>query len=127
MNRHRSIPFVLGATVAAVPAVAQPAIATAAAVRTYYGPVVRMPFGPVQVGIKVSGSRVTVAWASGPTNNPICKLINRHALPILDREAVQAQTVSGVHRVSGASLSSGAFKKSLAGAMAKARLAGAYR
>jgi hypothetical protein len=60
-----------------------------------------------------------------PIERPQSRQINDHAVPILDREALQAQSVSGVHKVSGASLTTTAFKASLQNAMAQAHLRGA--
>ena len=72
MNRrsiNRTIPFVLGATAVTIPSFAAPA-AAAAATRTYYGPPVHMQYGPVQVGIKVSGSKMVLVFGHGPTDRP---------------------------------------------------------
>jgi uncharacterized protein with FMN-binding domain len=131
MNLNRSIPFLFGmavatipATVATIPAIAKSSAVTAAT-RTYYGTSVHMTYGRVQVGIKVSGSRMTLVWANAPVDTAHSKQINTHAVPILGREALSAQSVRGIHKVSGASLTSFAFESSLANAMAKAQLAGA--
>ena len=122
---NRNIPCLLASAAAAAPLAAQPATALAAGSRIYYGPAVHMAYGPVRVEIRVTGSHMTMVWASTPREYPLCVQINRHAVPILVNEALQAQSVSGVHRVSGASLTTGAFKRSLAAAMAAAHLAGA--
>lgn len=120
---HRTLPILLGTTAVTIPAWAGPAIG--ATTRTYYGPPVHMQFGPVQVGIKVSGSRMVLVFGHGPTDRPRSKQIQARALPILEREALQAQSVRGVHKVSGASLTTFAFEASLAHAMAAAHLRGA--
>jgi uncharacterized protein with FMN-binding domain len=121
---NRSIRIILSTTAAGAPGLAEP-VAAAAVVHTYYGPPVHMTYGNVQVGIKVCGSRMTLVWASAPKDRPQSRQINNRAVPILDREALQAQRVRGVNKVSGASLTSYAFQASLARAMAKAGLAGA--
>lgn len=121
---NRSIPAILSATAVTIPALAEP-VAAAASSRTYYGPPVHMTYGNVQVGIKVSGSRMTLVWANAPLDRPRSRQINDHAVPILDREALTAQSVRGVHKVSGASLTTFAFQASLARAMSAAHLGGA--
>lgn len=121
---NRSIPIILSATAVGGPALAEP-VAAAAATRTYYGSVVHMTYGNVQVGIKVSGSRMTLVWARAPLDRPRSKQINERAVPILDREALSSQSVRGVHKVSGASLTTYAFQASLAKAMSEAHLRGA--
>ena len=119
---NRGIPIILSAGAVGVPMLAEPEIAAAA---TYYGPSVHMSYGNVRVGIKVSGSRMTLVWATAPLDRPRSKQINSRAVPILDREAMSSQSVRGVHKVSGASLTSYAFEQSLAKAMAQAHLRGA--
>ena len=121
---NRTIPIILSASAVTVPALIEPALA-AASTRTYYGRSVHMSYGNVRVGIKVSGSRMTLVWASAPLDRPRSKQINDHAVPILDREALRSQSVRGIHTVSGASLTSYAFQASLANAMSQARLSGA--
>lgn len=120
---NRTLPVLLGTTAMAIPALAEPALG--ATVRTYYGPRVRMRYGPVQVGIKVSGSRMVLVFGHGPTDLPRSRQIQLRAIPILDREALAAQSVRGIHKVSGASLTTFAFEASLAKAMAAAHLRGA--
>ncbi|MEA2196528.1 MAG: hypothetical protein QOJ25_579 [Solirubrobacteraceae bacterium] len=119
----RTLPILLGTTAVTVPVWA--GAAAGATVKTYYGPPVHMQYGPVQVGIKVSGSRMTLVFGHGPTDRPRSKQIQARALPILEREALQAQSVRGIHKVSGASLTTFAFEASLAKAMATAHLRGA--
>lgn len=115
---NRTLPIFIGATAMAFPAIAE-------AAHTYVGPAVHQSYGPVQVKITVVGKRITKVTASAPMDRPRSKQIDRRAVPILDREALQAQSVRGVHKVSGASLTSTAFEASLANAMAKAHLPGA--
>ncbi len=93
--------------------------------RRFAGKPVSMSYGPVQVTIVVAGKRMKRVSASAPEDRPRSKSINQHAVPILVHEALRAQSVRGVHKVSGASLTSGAFLVSLANAMAKADLPGA--
>jgi uncharacterized protein with FMN-binding domain len=122
---HRTIPCLLAASAIAASAVEMPAAALAAGTHFDYGPSVRTVYGPVRVEIRVTGSRITAVWASAPHHYALSVQINRHAVPALVRETLQAQSAAGVHRVSGASLTSAAFKSSLAGAMLAAHLPGA--
>ena len=121
---NRSIPLLAGAMAVAVPVVADAPVA-AAAVRTYYGPPRHMTYGNVQVGIKVSGGRMVLVFGHAPLDRPQSRQINDRAMPILEREAMRAQSVRGIHKVSGASLTTFAFEASLAKAMAEANLPGA--
>lgn len=121
---NRTLPISIIATVAAMPGVAE-AASVASSAKTYVGKAVHQNYGPVQVTITVAGTRITNVTATAPKDYPESVQINRHAVPILDREALQAQSVSGVHKVSGASLTSKAFKASLKSAMTQAGLPGA--
>jgi uncharacterized protein with FMN-binding domain len=93
--------------------------------RRFAGKPATMSFGPVQVTITVVGKHMKKVSASAPEDRPRSRAINQHAVPILVHEALHSQSVRGVHKVSGASLTSGAFLLSLANAMAKAGLPGA--
>jgi len=77
------------------------------------------PFGNVQVKIIVSGGKITSVSAPVYPAGGRSGSINRHAIPILCREAVTAQSAS-VASVSGASYTSPAFKQSLQSALTKA-------
>lgn len=119
----RAIPFLIGATTAALSGLT--AAAGASSARTYVGAAVHQNYGPVQVTITVVGEHMTKIRATAPEDNARSHQINNRAVPILDREALKAQSVRGVHKVSGASLTTTAFEASLANAMAKAHLTGA--
>lgn len=134
---NRTLPFLISAAVAfssgsagvahaAATAERAPKIAAAsAASKRYVGKVVQQSYGPVQVKIVVAGKRMTKVSATAPEDRPQSRQINQHAVPILVHEALRAQSVRGVHKVSGASLTTNAFLASLATAMAKAHLPGA--
>jgi uncharacterized protein with FMN-binding domain len=123
---NRRLPAIVGATVLTIPAVLETsAIASSAGTRTYYGPTIHMQYGGVRVNVDVSGGRMVRVWAFGPMDRPRSKQINGRAIPILEREAMSAQSVRGVHKVSGASLTSFAFQASLARDMSVAHLRGA--
>jgi uncharacterized protein with FMN-binding domain len=96
-------------------------VATAAPPKVYAGPPASMRFGPVQVTIQVSGSRIVQLTVNAPTNHPRSAFINNKADPILRREVLQAQSAR-VHSVSGATLTSRAFYTSLLGALHAAHL-----
>jgi uncharacterized protein with FMN-binding domain len=121
---NRTLPVFISAAVAAIPGVAE-AARTASSARTYVGAAVHQNYGPVQVTITVLGTRITKVTATAPKDFPESRQINHRAVPILDQEALAAQSASGVHKVSGASLTSKAFKGSLASAITQAGLHGA--
>lgn len=73
-------------------------------------------YGKVTVSVTVSGGRLTALLASGPTDNPMSKSINDGALPKLRQEALNAQNAN-IAAVSGATLTSNAFKQSLQAAL----------
>lgn len=113
----RTMPIFVGAVVAGMPGIA--------AAKTYAGKPVHQQYGNVQVKITVAKGRITEVMTSAPEEYARSKEINEHAVPIYDREALSAQKVSGVHKVSGATLTWTAFEDSLAEAMKEAHLHGA--
>lgn len=125
------IPHTLAASVAALPALAAPAIAVAAPVATaasganYTGATVRDGYATATVTITVSGGRVIAVNANVAAHYPLSRQLDARAVPILRSEALRAQSVAGVQKVSGASQTSQAFDGSLASAMRAAHLRGA--
>lgn len=96
--------------------------APAAAAGTYVGDSVQTRFGPVQVQITVTDGAVTASKAIDyPTSNPKDERINSYAIPVLNSEAVQAQSAS-IQMVSGATYTSGAYITSLQSALDQAGL-----
>ena len=91
----------------------------AAQAKTVTGDVVTTEYGPVQVRITVAGGKITKADAvqapSGGTSDQKTAL----AIPKLNQEAVAAGNAN-IDSVSGASYTSGGYKKSLQSALDKA-------
>jgi uncharacterized protein with FMN-binding domain len=90
--------------------------ATAATTKRVSGPTVNMRWGGVRVVLYVTGRRVTDVHAAYPTHRARSQTINQHAIPILRTEVLRAQS-SRVSAVSGATDTSGAYKRSLATAL----------
>lgn len=118
---HRTIPTLAAAVAALAPATTAAEVATAASSKTYYGSTVNMRYGPVDVAIRVSGRRIVAVSASYPTERPRSRSINTRAIPTLRSEALRAQSAR-IHAVSGATLTSNAFARSLQSALTKAHI-----
>lgn len=88
---------------------------------TYTGAGFTYEYGTVRVTITISGGVVTAANATYPTEKPVSKNINEDAVPKLNSWAVAAKTSANISTVSGATLTSAAYKKSLQSALDKAR------
>ncbi len=87
---------------------------------TYTGPVADAYYGNMQIQAVVSGGRLTgVQVLQYPDTHGASISINSQALPMLQQEVVAAQSAN-VNIVSGATLSSEAFIRSLSGALSKA-------
>ncbi len=90
---------------------------TRRAARTVTGQVAETRWGPVQVQVKVRGSRISdVAVLQYPNGNGTDQQINSYALPILTQETIQAQSAS-IDMVSGATYTSGGYLQSLQSAL----------
>ncbi|MEW2168096.1 FMN-binding protein [Streptomyces sp. NPDC007084] len=91
--------------------------------RTVTGDVVRTEYGPVQVRLSLSGGRIVRADAvqapSGGTSDQKTAL----AVPKLNKAAVAAQSAD-IDAVSGATYTSGGYRKSLQSALDKAKATG---
>jgi uncharacterized protein with FMN-binding domain len=105
----------------ALGAAALPVAAAAATSKTYHGSVASEMYGTVQVTITVSGKKVTKVTASAPADHPRSVFINQQAIPLLDREALTAQSAR-INVVSGATYTSDAFATSLAAALKAAHV-----
>lgn len=121
-------PVVTTQTTASPPTTAPPVVTTAppttaAAPRTVTGPAVRHQYGPVQVTVTISGGRITNATATAPNDNPMSAGINGDAVPKLNAEVLAAQSAN-IAAVSGATLTSPAYKQSLQGALDQAGFPG---
>lgn len=99
-----------------------PAAPQTAAAKTVAGPAVQTRWGPVQVQITVSGSRVTaVDVLQVPSGNRRDVEINVEAVPVLTQEALQAQSAD-IDSVSGATVTSDGYTASLQAALDEAGL-----
>jgi uncharacterized protein with FMN-binding domain len=89
---------------------------------TYTGDSVDTQWGPVQVQITVSGGTITEATAVVyPNGNRRDQEINAYALPVLEKEAVAAQSAQ-IDHVSGATVTSDGYVGSLQSAIDQANL-----
>ena len=90
--------------------------------KSFTGTAVDTQYGPVQVRITVAGGKVTSARVTQvPWNGGTDQQINGHAVPILNKEAVQAQNAT-IDMVSGATFTSGGYIQSLQSAIDRAHL-----
>jgi uncharacterized protein with FMN-binding domain len=120
-----------GRTVAAAPpsttgqgsaTTGEPKATTAASARTVAGQVVQTRWGPVQVEVTVKGGKLTdVSVPQYPDGNPRDQQINAYALPILVQETMDAQSAD-IDMVSGATVTSDGYLRSLQGALDQAGL-----
>ena len=89
---------------------------------TYTGDVASTRWGPVQVQITVQVGKITQSRAvQYPQNNNRDAMINSYALPILDQEVVQQQSVS-IDTISGATVTTDGYLQSLQSAIDQAHL-----
>jgi uncharacterized protein with FMN-binding domain len=89
---------------------------------TYTGEVADTRWGPVQVRITVTDGRITAAETTQvPSDNPRDQEINSYAVPVLNQEAVQAQSAR-IDAVSGATVTSDGYIQSLQSAIDQANL-----
>ncbi|HJZ00178.1 MAG TPA: FMN-binding protein, partial [Streptosporangiaceae bacterium] len=86
--------------------------------RTATGPAVNYNYGALSVSVTVSGSKIThVGIASIDDGGlPRSQLIDQQAIPLLEQEAMQAQSAN-IQGVSGASYTSTGFQQSLQAAL----------
>ena len=89
---------------------------------SYTGNVADAYYGNVQVEVTVSGGKITdVQFLDHPHQRQTSVRINSRAMPYLISEAIAAQDAN-VDTVSGASFTSAAFRESLSGALAQAKV-----
>ncbi|MFF4758107.1 FMN-binding protein [Streptomyces sp. NPDC001292] len=91
----------------------------AARTRTVTGEVSQTQYGPVQVRVTVSGGRITAAEAVRAPQGGLSGQKSDLAVPRLNQEAVAAQSAD-IDAVSGATYTSGGYKKSLQSALDEA-------
>ncbi|AVT31355.1 FMN-binding protein [Plantactinospora sp. BC1] len=112
-----------GKKTTAPPAKKPPAKAPAGGLKdgTFVGATANYDYGAIKVTIKVSGGKVTGADATYPDEDPTSASINEGAIPKLRQQSLAATSASKVNTVSGASLTSAAYKASLQSALDKAK------
>jgi uncharacterized protein with FMN-binding domain len=89
---------------------------------TVFGPSVNTRWGPVKVAITTSSGKVTaVKVVDYPSGNSTDDQINSYALPVLVRETMDRQSAR-IDMVSGATITSGGYIRSLQAALDKAGL-----
>jgi uncharacterized protein with FMN-binding domain len=92
------------------------------AATTVTGDSVDTRWGPVQVRITVQNGKITASEAVVyPNGNGRDQMINSYALPILNQEAVQANSAQ-IDAVSGATVTSDGYQQSLQSAVDQAHL-----
>ncbi|MFD8568110.1 FMN-binding protein [Streptomyces sp. NPDC059639] len=88
-----------------------------ATTRTVTGDTVQTRYGPVQVELTLSGSKITAARAvQTPANEPRSRQINASAVPTLIQETLDAQSAR-IDTVSGATFTSEGYISSLQSAL----------
>jgi uncharacterized protein with FMN-binding domain len=91
---------------------------------TVNGDLVDTDYGPVRVQLTMQGGRIIRARAIvHPQGDGQTQAINSYAIPVLDKEAVAAQS-SKIDTVSGATFTSGGYRQSLQSALDAAHQAG---
>lgn len=90
--------------------------------RTFTGTAAQTRFGPVQVKITVKNKKITnIEVVEYPSDNPKDQEINSYALPVLNQEAISAQSAQ-IDSVSGATFTSDGYVSSLQSAIDQAGL-----
>ncbi len=86
--------------------------------RTVDGPSVDFTYGVLSVSVTVSGQKIVRVGIASLNNggNARSQMIEQRSIPILEQEAVQAQSAK-IDSVSGASYTSAGFKASLQAAL----------
>ncbi len=98
-------------------AASAPATSATSGTRTVTGNAIDTRYGPVQVRVTVAGSRITkVDVLQYPSESNRDAEINSYALPVLNQEAIAAQSAQ-VDAVSGATYTSDGYQRSLQSAL----------
>jgi uncharacterized protein with FMN-binding domain len=109
-----------GASVRQTQSVAPPASTTGYRDGSYIGTDENAYYGRVEVQVTVAGGQISnVKVLDYPSDRRTSRSINGEALPILAQEVIQAQSAQ-IDAVSGATLTSGAYIRSLGNALRKA-------
>ena len=95
----------------------------ASGTRTAIGPAVNYNYGVLSVSVAVSSSRITKVGIASIDDGGLAnsQVIDQQAIPVLEQEALQAQSAN-IQGVSGASYTSSGFQRSLPGGAAFPRL-----
>ena len=105
-----------------VPATTSSSVASSAS-RSATGPVVNYYYGQLSVKVSASGTKITAITIATLSygGNPYSAYVDHAALPMLQREAMAAQSAN-IQGVSGASYTSAGFAQSLQGALSALKL-----
>ena len=105
-----------------VPATTSSSVASSAS-RSATGPVVNYYYGQLSVKVSASGTKITAITIATLSDggNPYSAYVDHAALPMLQREAMSAQSAK-IQGVSGASYTSAGFAQSLQGALSALKL-----
>lgn len=88
--------------------------------KTYTGPVVENPYGPVQVAVAEQGGKIVdVKALQLPTEHAFSQEISEQVAPMLRSEALQAQSAE-INVISGATYTSDGYASSLQAALRQA-------
>lgn len=120
---HRTIPTLVLAAAAAVPAGSALAATTHASTskaQVFKGPFEDMRWGPVRATITVKNKKITKVGITVTPETSRSQFIDDQAVPLLKTEVLQAQS-DNIDGVSGATDTSDAFTQSLTAAIAKAK------
>ena len=123
---HKAVPAVvtvvaLASPVASALAKVKPKKKPIVVTRTIHGPSVSMQWGPIQVTVKVKGTKIIGISATYPTERPRSQFINSQAIPLLKQEVLQVQSAQ-IDLIGGATLTSEAYAMSLQAALQKANI-----
>ncbi len=80
-----------------------------------------MQWGPIQVTVKVKGTKIVDISATYPTERPRSQFINSQAIPMLKQEVLQLQSAQ-IDLIGGATMTSEAYAMSLQAALTKANI-----
>ena len=123
---HKAVPALVTAVALASPvasalAKVKPKKKKPVVTKTIQGPSVSMQWGPIQVTVKVKGTKIIDISATYPTERPRSQFINLQAIPWLKQETLQAQSAR-IQLVGGATMTSEAYAMSLQAALNQAKL-----
>jgi uncharacterized protein with FMN-binding domain len=123
---HKAIPaavtaLALASPVASALAKVKPKKKKPAVTKTVQGPSVSMQWGPIQVTVKVKGTKIVDISATYPTERPRSQFINSQAIPMLKQEVLQLQSAQ-IDLIGGATMTSEAYAMSLQAALTKANI-----